>query len=313
MAELVDPNLTTICPVNKPHPRVDLIGASARHVAGQRAGPGRCRQRSLSVLVGRAARLGAARRRDELGPTPSAVAVEGPAQHAWHALSPVPAPPRFPDPAVSGSSRSLYAWRPAPAEEEEEDPEGEGSSGKRRGGGGGGGGGDGGGPSRPRVRRWLLAVHLTSGFGTQTVMKHTEQSLWLPAGAGRPCVLWLLCTSTPPLPTSCITQAAAPRTSMQGSAHFISFDADPEKKGGKRSKAAAPAAAAANEPSPSAGSKGKGKGKASVAVEEEEDGEDEEEGEEEPGPSTGRKRGGSANGKAAPKRQRKRQDEGGKG
>ncbi|KAL4435880.1 hypothetical protein ABPG77_000642 [Micractinium sp. CCAP 211/92] len=174
VGELVDPNLTTICPVNKPHPRVDLI--------------------------------------------------------------------------VSGSSRSLYAWRPAPAEEEEEDPEGEGSSGKRRGGGGGGGGGDGGGPSRPR-----------------------------------------------------------------GSAHFISFDADPEKKGGKRSKAAAPAALAADEPSPSAGSKGKGKGKASAAAEEEEDEEDEEEGQEEPGPSTGRKRGGSASGKAAPKRQRKRQGEGGKG
>lgn len=154
VGELVDPNLTTICPVNKPHPRVDLI--------------------------------------------------------------------------VSGSSRSLYAWRPAPAEEDEEDPEGQRSSGKRRGG-GGGGGGDGGGPSRPR-----------------------------------------------------------------GSAHFISFDADPEKKGGKR-KVAAPSAAAASESPPSASGKGKGKGKAPAAAHKEEDREEEEEeGDEEPGPSKGRKRGGGS-------------------
>ena len=29
VGELVDPNLSTICPVNKPHPRLDLIGGRA--------------------------------------------------------------------------------------------------------------------------------------------------------------------------------------------------------------------------------------------------------------------------------------------
>lgn len=41
VGELVDPNLTTICPVNKPHPRVDLIGAlGAARGGGAGAGGG---------------------------------------------------------------------------------------------------------------------------------------------------------------------------------------------------------------------------------------------------------------------------------
>ncbi len=153
MGELVDPNLTTICPVNKPHPRVDLIGASFRHAAGQRAGPERGWQCSLSISVGHAAYLGVAQRlKSWVQPrtwwlvrvqrSMPSVRFPLPNPHPTQHLT------QHPNPAVSGSSRSLYAWRPAPAEEEEEDPEGEGSSGKRR------GGGDGGGPSRPRVRRW---------------------------------------------------------------------------------------------------------------------------------------------------------------
>lgn len=45
VGELTDPNLTTICPVNKPHPRLDLIGgcrpAAARAARVVGGGPGR--------------------------------------------------------------------------------------------------------------------------------------------------------------------------------------------------------------------------------------------------------------------------------
>lgn len=118
LGELTDPNLSTICPVNKPHPRLEVIGAGAG--SGWALKPA-CLQLSV-LLLGWLVRL------------------------TCQLLS----TRRLLRAAVSGSSRSLYAWRPAPAEEQE-DAEGEGEGHQRRGSGGGGGGdgGGGGGGGRP--------------------------------------------------------------------------------------------------------------------------------------------------------------------
>eukprot|EP00887_Chlorella_sp_A99_P006546 scaffold3.g6546.t1 len=136
VGQLTDPNLTTISPVNKPHPRCDLI--------------------------------------------------------------------------ISGSSRSLYAWRPA---EDEEDEEGEGG---REGGGGpdalggsgGGGGGGGGGSGRLPFRLQASATSRGVPLG------QLQRGLLAPTGGH--------------------------------SAHYVFFDADPDAdkvKKKARTKVATPAAA----------------------------------------------------------------------
>ena len=186
--------------------------------------------------------------------------------------------------AVSGSSRSLYAWRPAPEEEEDEEEGAASRDGKHSGGGSGGGGGGGGSGGRPfhlKARPapgWeisCLPMRSPASCGMhaciprlpwhQSQITHPHTCFHLshdhPPQASQPCLFL-----QHPLPAPWLLRISQ----LQGSSNYVFFDADPDekKKGKPRGKAATAAAAAAASASPSTaagspppGAKGGGKGK----------------------------------------------------